>query len=133
MGYCQRLSVTIVTAADGSGTGYIVVPNGGRVLAILYSKAGAAAYSDGVGVVVTVDNTGQPITTFASGGAAMDVSKTTYPRAQVHSVAAGGTGLTLEGSQVAHDAIPVADGDRLKFVVAAGGNTKTGTFHALIG
>ncbi len=128
MAFVPLLSVAVTTDAAGAATGRIRVENGGRLLGISYVKTD---FANNVTLVVTVEETGAAVVSF--GAAAMDTSVTTYPRAQVHSVAAGATGLTLDGTRIAADAIPIAAGHTLKFVVAAGGDTKTGTFFALVG
>lgn len=131
MSFVAALSVTITTAADGSATGYIDCINGGLLLGISYVKPSSGGFDNNVTLVVTVAETGQPVVSFGAG--AIDASLVTYPRAQVHSVAAGGTGLTLDGTRINAAPIPICAGHRLKFVIAAGGNAKVGTFYAQVG
>lgn len=125
-------SVTVTTNASGDGTGYILVDPGALVLAIGYTKDGTTPYSNGVGLAVTVEATAQAVLALASGGSNMDASLVKYPRAQVHD-AADGSVMTVDGTRKNVAPVPVAQGQRLKFVVNAGGNTKTGAFYALLG
>ncbi len=114
--YVERQAVTIITDASGAGTGY-TTPVTGRVLGITYAKTD---YADGVDVVVSTETTAQTILTLTD----QNSSAVFYPRSVVH----GNTGSALTGVE----AIPVA-AERIKITVAAGGNTKTGTFYVLVG
>lgn len=125
------LYADVLTAADGSATALIPVPTGGLILGIAYVKDGTIPYSNNVTMVATVKETTQPIVTF--GAAAIDATLVTYPRAQVHSVAAGATGLTLDGTRINAAPVPVAAGHQVQIVIAAGGNAKTGRFYLLVG
>lgn len=123
--YIQRLPVTITTAVDGTGAGYVYPDAGGSVLAIRYVKTD---YANGVDFVVTDETTGQAILTVAD----VNASASFYPRAQVHDVADGSV-MTLDGTRKATAPVPVGAGSKVKIAVAQGGDTKTGTFHVLIG
>jgi len=125
MGFIQRLPVTITTASDGTGTGYVTPDAGGHVLAIRYVKGD---YANGVDFVVTDDTTGQAILTATD----VNASASFYPRAQVHDVADGSV-MTLDGTRKSAAPVPVGAGTRIKIAVAQGGDTKSGTFHVLIG
>lgn len=41
--------------------------------------------------------------------------------------------MTLDGTRKSAAPVPVGAGSRVKIVVAQGGDTKSGTFHVLIG
>ena len=120
--YVERHAVTITTDASGDGTGYTPTVTG-QVLAIVYAKTD---YANGVDMTVTAESTGQAILALTD----QNASGTFYPRQQVHGPT--GAGLTLNGTQTVNEPVAVAN-DRAKIVVAQGGNTKSGTFHVLVG
>lgn len=125
--------VDIVTDGSGDGTGYASVGiAGGRVLAIRYVRHASTPYTNGVGLAVTVDETGQEVLLMASGGALLDLSITKLPRRQVHDGADGAV-MTVDGSRKAVDKVPVGAGHRVKLVVNAGGAAKSGKFWVLFG
>lgn len=132
MAFIHYGSVAVVTATGGAATGRIVVPNGGLVLAVGYTKASTDPFSNGVGLAVTVEETGQAVLALASGGSAMDATLVKYPHAQVHGNA-DGVALTLDGTRTKTQPVPMGSNQTLKFVVNAGGDAKNGTFWALVG
>jgi len=125
MSYAERKSVTATTASDGSATAYIGTGDliTGKVIYIGYTKTD---FADGVDWVATVEATGQVIWT----GTNVNASVQVYPRHPV-SDHTGTASLYAAGGEPVEDHIYLAN-DRIKFVVASGGNTKTGTFYALI-
>lgn len=114
---------TITTAADGSATGYTPVASG-KVLAIRYEKID---YADGVDLVVTVEGTGEAIVTLSD----MNAATVVYPRSGIHDTA-GAAAVFIAAGQAIREPVCIAN-DRLKFVLAAGGNAKSGTFSVLLG
>lgn len=123
--YAERHRLTLVTDASGDATGY--TPHVlGRVLAIVYTKDGTTPFANGVDVTVTAEATAQAILALTD----QNASGTFYPRQQVHGPT--GTGLTLNGTQTVNEPVTVA-GDRVKVVVAQGGDTKTGTVDVIVG
>lgn len=123
MAYVQRETVTITTDADGAGTGF-TAPMTGFIQAIRYSKTD---YADGVDFTVTTEATGLAVLTATD----VNASAAFYPRAATVSVANVAALYAASGTAV-NDRVPVA-GERVKIVVAQGGNSKTGTFHVLVG
>lgn len=120
--YARRLSTTLVTAADGSVTGYLDVDYG-FVSQIRYVKTD---YADTVDFAITVEGTGEGLWTEAN----VTASATRAPRQATHSIA-GVASEYATGFQIT-DKIAVA-GDRIKIAITNGGNTKTGAFHVLLG
>lgn len=125
--YIERHEVSITVDASGDGTGYTPIVSG-FVRAIRYVPDGTAPYDTNGDVVITGDVSGVPILTVTNMGTS---ALTLSPRAAVVGVtnvaalyAAAGTGVT--------DLIPVA-AERIKVVIAQGGNAKTGKFHIYIG
>lgn len=120
--YAERHVVTIVTDGSGAGVGYTPLVQG-RVSAIHYVKTD---YANGVDFVVTSEATGQIIWDEDD----VNASASRAPRQATHSTA-GVAALYAGGGSAVLDQIAVAK-DRIKIVVAAGGDTKTGTFHVVI-
>jgi hypothetical protein len=120
--HATRHAVALTTAADGSATGY--TPNvTGRILGIRYVKTD---FADGVDFTITLEATGEAILTLTNQNAA----GTFYPRVPVQDEA--GADATLDGTRKMRDAV-VAVHDRVKIVIAAGGNVKTGAVHVIVG
>lgn len=122
--YCERHTVSMTTASDGSLTTYTSVPVRGRVLGIRYVKGN---FDNGSTMTVTVEDTGEAVWAESN----VDASASRYPRVATCSTA-GAASLYAAGGAAVNDAIWVAS-SRLKVVVASGGNAKTGTLHFIIG
>lgn len=123
MGFISTEAVTVTTIADGSATAYTRNYNG-FLHAIQYTKPGTTPYSDGVVVTITAEVSGLPVW---SETLTTNASKTRYPRAATNDVL-GAAALYAAAGQPINDRIPVA-GERLKIVLASGGNAKVGTFR----
>lgn len=118
-------TVVITTDATGAGTGYTPVICG-YVESIRYAKTD---YANSVTLVVTGETTGTAILSLAAGQ--MDASVTKNPRCPVHSVAAGAALLYAAAGEAVTDKLAIA-GERIKLVVAAGGDTKAGTYYVTV-
>jgi hypothetical protein len=121
--HIERFVVPVVTAADGSATVYTPTVTG-RVLSIRYVKTD---FANGVDFTITADQTGETIWTQND----VNASATVAPRQATHSTA-GVAALYASGGVAVNDHITLAN-DRVKIAIAAGGDTKTGAFHVLIG
>jgi len=122
MSYIQRFTVTVTTIADGSATAY--TPNfSGKISQIRYVKTDYAA---GVDFTITSEATGETIWTQAD----VNASATVAPRQATHSTA-GVAALYAGGGTAILEPIAIA-ADRVKIVIAQGGDTKVGTFHFLV-
>jgi len=120
MSYAQRLVVAVTTAADGSATVYSDGPVTGKVSQIRYVKTD---FADGSTITVTSEATGETIWTEAN----VNASATRAPRQATHSTD-GAAALYAAGGVAVNDKIALAN-DRVKIVIAAGGNVKSGVFH----
>lgn len=120
--YAERYSVTIVTDASGDATGYIG-PVTGKVVSIAYVKTD---YADGVDFTITSEQTLQTIWTESN----VNAAKTVAPRQATHSTVGVATLYAAGGAAVLDDVVVAAE--RIKFVIAAGGNTKTGAFTVVM-
>jgi hypothetical protein len=121
--HVQRFVVPVTVDASGDATVYSPVVTG-RVLAIHYVKTDYAA---GVDFTITAEATGQSIWVQVN----QDSSAIKAPRQPTHD-GVGVASLYAAGGEPVEDHIYLAN-DRVKIVVAAGGVSKTGTFHVVIG
>lgn len=121
--HVTRHVIAVTTAADGSATAYSP-PVTGRVLAIHYVKTD---FANGVDFTITAEATGETIWTEAD----VNASKSCAPRMATHSNA-GVAALYASGGTAVNSEIALGN-DRVKFVIASGGNAKTGAFHLIIG
>ncbi|MER8540253.1 hypothetical protein [Mesorhizobium sp. M0520] len=122
--HVERKTVAITTAADGSATAYTEGAATGRILQARYVKTD---FADGVDFTITSEATGETIWQQSD----VNASATVAPRQPTHSTA-GVAALFAAAGAAVNDHIAIAN-DRIKIVIAAGGNAKTGTFHFLIG
>ena len=113
----EEISATITTAADGSATVYLSPTYSGRVHAIKYT---AGTLDAGTDLVITGETTGVAILTDSPAA-----SEWFYPRA-----------FPNQATDGAAEADATCDiyivKERIKVVVAQGGNTLTGTITAYI-
>lgn len=115
--YVKRISISLTTLADGSVTAYSDKNVTGRIVDISYRKTD---FVDGVDFAVTGEASGKNVWTQAD----VNVAQTVAPRQPTHT-AAGVVNLYAAAGSPVHDYIALAD-ERIKVVVAAGGNVKTG-------
>lgn len=115
--YVERHTVAITTAADGSATAYTPVVTG-RVAAIHYVKTD---FTDGVDFTITAEATAESLWTDTN----INASEIVNP------VRAGNLAGTGAASVFTEVPIFIAN-DRVKIVIASGGNAKVGTFYVVI-
>ncbi len=118
----QRLVVPVTTAADGSATAYSPVVSG-RIETIRYVKTD---FANGVDFTITAEATGETIWTQAD----VNASATVAPRQPTHSTA-GVAALFAAGGLAVNEGIVLAN-DRVKIVIAQGGNVTSGAFHIVV-
>lgn len=118
MSYAQRVSVSVTTDASGDATAYSETVNG----TLSQARYVKTDFSNGVDFTITSEATGETI--WAEND--VNASATRAPRQAVHSTA--GVAATYDGTRTTLDKIALAN-DRIKIVVASGGNVKTGTFY----
>lgn len=121
--FAQRETVIVTTAANGSATVYTSKSVTGRVLSVAYTKDD---FANGVDFAVTTDRSGQNVWTESD----VNASKQVCPRQATHSVA--GVAATYDDTRPVLEPV-VAVNERIKIVVASGGDTKSGTFDVIIG
>jgi len=125
MSYAERHVVSITTDADGNGTGYTPVVTG-KVQTIRYIKPASGGYADTVDFTITADASGESVLAVSN----VTASATYAPR-QATCTTAGAASLYAAGGAAVNDGIVLAN-DRVKIVVAQGGDTRSGTFHVVI-
>lgn len=118
----KRMAVAITTDASGDGTGYTPVFSG-QISQVRYVKTD---YDNGVDFTITLEATGETVWAEEN----VNASATRAPRQATHSTA-GVAALYAAGGTAVQDKI-VAAADRVKIVVAQGGNVKSGTFHVTV-
>lgn len=118
----KRYKVAVTVNASGDATAY--TPRlSGELCAIHYVKTD---FADGVDFTITSEATGQSLWTDTN----INASEVVQPRAPTHDQA-GAALLYAAGGVAVGTKIALAN-DRAKIVVAAGGVSKTGTFHFLV-
>lgn len=118
----RRVKVQVTTAADGTATKFSSRVSG-AIHSVHYVKGD---FADGVDFAITAEETGEGIWTESN----VNASTVRYPRAPTHSQA-GAAALYASGGVGVLDKVAVAN-DRVKIVIAQGGNAKSGTFYLLV-
>ena len=121
--YAERHAVPVTTASDGSATAYSPVVTG-RVLSVIYTKD---SFDNGVDFTITTETTLQNVWVDTN----VNASEQVNPRLPTHDQA-GAALLYAAGGAAVADHIYAAN-ERIKIVIAQGGNVKAGTFTVLIG
>jgi hypothetical protein len=115
--FAQRHTIAVETNAGGAATAYS--PNvTGRIHAIVYVKDD---FDNGVDFTITLEATGESLWTQAD----VNASATVYPVQKANLGGTGAASTILEQPMVAAN-------DRVKIVIAQGGNVKGGTFHVVV-
>lgn len=121
----KRYKVTVTTAADGTVTAY--TPRlSGEIHQIEYVKDGSSGYANGVDFTITGEATGVGLWTQSD----VNASAVVAPRQSTHSQA-GVASLYAAGGTAVQARVALAN-DRVKIVLAQGGNAKVGVFHVLV-
>jgi len=121
----KRYKVTATVDASGSVTAYSPRCSG-LLHAVHYVPDGSTPYDNTVDMTITSEATGESILTRSNVSAAFNAR----PRVPT-SDAAGTASLYAAGGTAIQDKIALGN-DRVKIVLAQGGNAKTGAFHILI-
>ena len=120
--------VSVTTNSSGAFTGYTPMPVSGRLEHIRYIPDASTPLDTGAGITVTGETSTIPIVTKTSIGTS---AFTLAPRQATHNVSDGSAALYAAAGSGVLDKIAFA-GERLKVVVASGGNTKSGVFEILV-
>jgi len=123
--HVKRHTVSITTDSSGDATVYTDVIDYGEIKQIRYAKTD---FADGVDFVVSLENTGVIVWDEDD----VNTSGTRCPQQATHLNTTGAAALYAGGGSAVLRPVVVA-GERIKVVVAAGGDTKTGTVYIWIG
>jgi len=123
--HVKRHTVSITTDSSGDATVYTDVIDYGEIKQIRYAKTD---FADGVDFVVSLENTGVIVWDEDD----VNASGTRCPQQATHLNTTGAAALYAGGGSAVLRPVVVA-GERIKVVVAAGGDTKTGTVYIWIG
>lgn len=118
----RRHVVPVTVDASGDATVYSPVLSG-DLISIRYVKD---TFADGVDFTITAEDTGETIWAEEN----VNASATRYPRAGTASTA-GAASLYADTGTAVNDKIALSQ-DRVKIVVASGGNATVGTFHITV-
>lgn len=125
MAFIQRQRLSLTTNATGDATGYFDKAVVGKIRQIVYTKDGTTPLDNGSTITFTNETTGESIWTEAN----VNASAVRAPRIPTHSTA-GAASLYAGSGTAVNDHIAVG-GDRVKVVIASGGNTKIATFDLI--
>lgn len=117
--FTKSQTVAVTTDASGDATVYTSLPVAGRILSVRYVKNN---FDNGVDFNITLETTGQAVWVQSD----VNASATVAPRQATHSTA-GAAALYAAGGTAILDYVYAA-GERVKVVVAQGGNVKSGSF-----
>ena len=118
----RRYKVSVTTAADGSATAYSPRVSG-LLHSVTYVPDGTNPYPNTVDMTITSEATGESLVSRTNVAAGF----TTYPRKPTADDA--GTASLYAAGGTAVQAAPGLGNDRVKIVLAQGGNAKVGVFH----
>lgn len=122
-----RQVVAITVNASGDATAYTGHVSG-LVRAIRYVPDGSTPLDTGADITITADVSGLAILTVTNLG----TSAVSFAPHQAVVSVANASALYAAGGTAVTAPIPVSD-ERIKIVVAQGGNAKLGTFHVYVG
>jgi hypothetical protein len=121
----KRYKLTVTTAADGTVTAFSPRLSG-EVHQIEYVKDGSNAYAAGVDFTITGEATGVNLWTQSD----VNASAVVAPRQPTHSQV--GVALLYAAAGAAVGSRVGLGNDRVKVVLAQGGNAKVGVFHIVM-
>lgn len=122
----KRFTIAATTDASGDATVYTGQDVRARIHSIQYKPDGTAPFAATLDVVITGEDTGLAILSLTDVSGAF----TYYPRAAVHDTS-GVASLYAAGGEPVEDHIAISQ-ERVKIVLAQGGNAKTGTFYVTV-
>ena len=123
----RAITETVTTDASGAATAYIPGANdarlSGKIINVIYNKTD---YDDGVDFTITTETTAQGVWTESD----VNASKTVAPRQPTHDNV-GAASLYAAAGEAVEDYIHLC-AERLKIVIAQGGNAKSGSFTLIL-
>lgn len=123
--YVERHDISLTTNASGAATGYTPVITG-KIVNVIYTPSATVAFDNTADITVTLEATSQAVLSQSNVSAAFNKA----PRQAAHDEA-GAALLYAAGGKPLVDHIYAAK-DRVKVVVAEGGNTKSGVVTIVV-
>lgn len=121
----RRIKLDVTTEVGGTATKYS--PNiTGKIHSVHYVKDGTTPYENTVDFALSVDGTGESVWAQSN----VTASAVKYPRAPVHDQV-GAALLYAAGGTAQTDKVALGN-DKVKIVLAQGGDAKKGTFIFLV-
>lgn len=120
-------TVNVTTAADGSATAYSTNAVHGPIHSIQYIKDATTPFTDGVDFTITTEETLQNLWVDTN----INASETVCPRQPTHDAVGAASLYAAAGEPVETSIMAVRE--RIKIVIAAGGDTKLGQFKIIVG
>lgn len=124
--FITRHVVDITTDGSGDATAYTAVPVNGVVHAIRYVADGTAPYTNTADVTITAETSGAAIVAITN----LAATVTILPRVPVQDETAADALFAAGGTKLRDR--PAVAGERVKFVIAQGGASKSGRWHVYI-
>jgi len=121
--YAQRVTLSVVTDADGNATAYTPLVSFGALSTVRYAKED---YANGVDFTITLESTGETVWAESN----VDAAATKAPRQATHTTAGVAAVYAVGGAAVLAPIVVV--NDRFKVVIAEGGDTREGIFHFVL-
>lgn len=118
----RRFVVPVTVDSSGDATEYSPYFSG-KLVSFRYVKDD---FADGVDFTITADVTGETLWAEEN----VNASATRHPRAATHSTA-GAASLYASGGTAVNSKVSLGN-DRVKIVVANGGNATSGEFHIVV-
>lgn len=118
----RRFVIPVTVNSSGDATVYSPILSG-RLISMRYVKNN---FTDGVDFTITAEGSGETLWTESN----VNASASRYPRGATASTA-GAASLYAGGGTAVNNKIGIAS-DRVKIVVASGGNATAGTFHIIV-
>ncbi len=123
MSYAVSERVTVTTDASGDATVYTAARHTGMINCVIFTDTDLDNTAD---FTITTEDTAQNVWVESN----VTTTKTVAPRQATHDTV-GVASLYAAGGEPVETGIYCCN-ERIKFVVAQGGNTKTGTFRVVI-
>lgn len=120
--------VDVLTDAGGAATAYSNMPVNGKLLHMRYIPDGTSPLDTGADITVTGESSGIAIVTKANIGTS---AFTLAPRQPTHNASDGSAALYAAAGTAVNAKIALA-GERIKVVVAQGGNALKGQFQFVV-
>lgn len=122
--FLSRQAIPVTTDESGDAVVHSGAVNG-QIIAIIYEKATTNGFSDGVDFNVETEALEQEVWSEED----VNASKAVYPLVGSHNT--DGEVILVDESDAVYQRISAID-ERVKFTVANGGDTKSGTFYLVV-